>query len=49
MWGAYIKIINSKDNVVYKDILKPYNPNFDEIEEIKKSNGFLILDKRLEN
>lgn len=49
MWGAYMKLMDASEKVVYKDILKPLNPYFSELDEIKKSNGFLIIEKHLEN
>lgn len=49
MWGAYVELLDNNDKVVYRDILKPLNPYFEEIEEIKASNGFLIINKHLEN
>lgn len=47
MWGAYIKLLDKTGEVVYKDILKPLNPYFSELDEINNSNGFLIIHKNL--
>lgn len=50
MWGAELKLVDSYNNkIVFKDILKPFNPYFDEVEQIKKSNGFLKIHKHIEN